>query len=75
MWLGAQLWNQTCIGLKPSLFTAWLISPRLSLVIQRMGYCLYYGPPSLYALCQQTAFVSLFLTPSLAHDLCHLLGH
>jgi len=57
MWLGAQLWSQTLMGLKPSLFTAWLISPRLSFVIQKMGSCLYYGPeyfspPSFYVLCQ-----------------------
>lgn len=62
MWPGAQLWGQTCMGLKPSLITARIISPRLSFVTQKMGYCLFYGPecvnpPSVGALSQPTDFV------------------
>lgn len=66
MWLGAQLWGQTCMGLKPSLFTAWLISPRLSFVIQKMGSFLYYGPeyfsPPHLSMPFASCFVSPFLT-------------
>lgn len=79
MWPGAQLWGQTCKGLKLSLFTARLVSPPLSSVIQKMGYCLHYGPeclspPSVGALCQPMDVVSPLSDSWLAHDMCCPLG-